>query len=168
MNDPIYILRLPDTAPDKIYHVRGRDWITIARTNTCILLTPEITATKDGTDIRFVRLAIKRGSTVDLEEVEDPMQARVAGALIDLAFDAFKHEAAGATVKTKLGRAVKKIRFRDVIPPEKWKVFVCLEWPTWEREKTPWGKRAEQVEKECGDKKSANALQQDCKRMGLC
>lgn len=168
MNDPIYILRLPDTAPDKLYYVRGSEWFVIARTGKALVMTPEITARKDGTDIGFVRLEIKSGIAATLEEISDPMRARVAGALIDLAFDAFKHEAAGGTVRTKLGRAVKKVRFRDVVAPEKWKVFACLEWPRWQSEGTPWKDRAEQVREQCGIDKKPNTFQQDCKRLGLC
>jgi len=166
VSTPIYIMRLD--GDDSIYHVRGGEWFSSFRTGINWIPTPKITRTKTGTDVGFVKLKIENGTGVDLDEITDPILAKVAGALVDMAFEMFKHKASGSTVKTSVGRVVKKVQFGEIVPPQKWKVFVCLEWPTWEREGTPWKDRAEQVEKECGDKKSANALQQDCKRMGLC
>ncbi len=166
MITPIYTMRLD--GDDSIYHVRGGEWFSSIRTGINWIPTPKINITKSGTDIGFVKLKIENGTSVDLDEITDPILAKVAGALVDMAFDTFKHEASGSTVKTSVGRVMKKTRFGAVMPPQKWKVFACLAWPTWERENMPWKDRAKQIEKECGDMKSANALQQDCKRMGLC
>ncbi len=165
MSNPIYTMRLD--GDDSIYHVRSGEWFSSIRTGINWIPTPKITHTKTGTDVGFVKLKIKNGTGVDVEEITDPILARVAGALVDMAFDTFKHEASGSTVKTSVGRVVKKTRFGEIVPPQKWKVFVCLEWPTWERNKTPWKERADQIEGECGIKKLANTLQQECRRMGL-
>lgn len=166
MNDALYAMRLPGN--DCIYHVRGRQWFSSIRTGHHWILTPEIKITESGTDVRFVRLKIEPGTSADFEEITDPILARVAGALVDMAFDTFKHKAAGSTVKTGTGRVVKKMRFGEVEPPKAWKVFVCLAWPDWERNKTPWKERAAQLAAEGLADMSANTLQQDCRRMGLC
>ena len=85
MSDAIYTMRLD--GDDSIYHVRGGQFFSSIRTEMNWIPMPKIKHTKTGTDVGFVKLKIKNGTGVDIEEITDPILARVAGALVDMAFE---------------------------------------------------------------------------------
>jgi hypothetical protein len=148
------------------YVQRGR-WATLADDGTRFIACPILNQKRTACEFRLVE--IRRGSGARLSPLGDPLESKAAAALVELAHEAFPLVTTKRTPRFNAERAAfSHAGIFDARSVPAWKVAVCLYWPFWERNGTPWGERARELFEAKMADKSSNTLLIECRRLGLC
>jgi hypothetical protein len=141
MNLDICRLTMPDKAGRFAYVQNGR-WITVVDTGQKFIPAPVLN--NEWTACRMLMVEPLKGSR--LSHVTDPLEMRVAAALIELAWQAFpvtenKRESSWDNKLKSFTHAA--TCDRKSVPA--WKVVACILWPTWESAKDTLDTRAAEL-----------------------
>ncbi len=167
MSAGIYRITFPGQPEDVFTWIEEQRYLTQTRTGKALVISPEVRQLSGIFEVRFVRIWVHPGDGAQLVAMTDPDAARAVRALLDIAWKTFPFEPSKKMIHSPEGLGFKKLRFREVREPDRWRVFTCLSWKRWQEAGIGWKERAAQVEEETRRKVSPGTLYKDCQRMRL-